>query len=573
MFGRLKKVFISYRRDDSAWAADSLHAKLAAAFGATRVFFDVHDIDYGDAFARVIDRRIADADAVVAIIGPSWLTLAGSDGQPRIESPHDYVRHEIASALRRHKKLIPVCIGGARMPDRASLPADIAALAELNGLSVADRGIDEGADHLIDAIRGYRAGAVETDRGWRVRGRWLAVAVATTLLCAAWVGLFDLTGLDTRSASATIWLADIVAPVPASDELQLVVVDAQTERALQQPFTRNPAARRSHAELIRRLSAAGARTIAFDIFITMPSPTDDAVLLAAIAQARAANTAIVFGAQDIVEGQPVMLPALRDAVTGWAVLCYGERLGYASTVPLASQKAPPIGAMATQADAVGLALAAAYPGPTKIADGTRKVIVAGAGGIREFKYSQTELVTATQRCKPGSPGDTVATALYRATPPTALDRPERRLAYEAVLALPAEALRQRFAGRTVLVGLQLPDQDLFATFHGWSRQARHGMALHADAISALLSGRIVQPLPLPGQFAAMLALGLFGSRLCQWRQPGLAWARRAVLLASVAACIGAAVVLCAADGLLLNLTYPLSALAIGYGLTARFALA
>jgi CHASE2 domain-containing sensor protein len=565
---RQPKVFISYRRDDAAVHAHSLHAELGKAFGERQVFFDVKVIDYGDAFARKISHGLDACDVLVAVIGPQWLTLAGADCRARIQSPDDYVRHEIASALRDGKLVIPVLVDGAKMPAKASLPADVAALADLNALAFSDREIGEDADRLVKKIRG--PGETPRELFVRALSHRVGLAAALAMGCAAWLGLFDFLSLDTKTASATLWLADAVAPVAPSPELQVIAIDAATEKALGKPFRQNPAARRDHANLIRTLAQAGARTIAFDLFITKPSEADDAELVSAIAAAAALKAHVVFGANGFDGEQPAMVPALRAALPSWAALCYGERLGLASTVPLASQAASaPAGSAPGQARAVGLALAAAYPGTAKLAEGTRKVIVSGEAGIKEFGYSESERVGIGQDCQIGHTGDTVATALYRVVPRAALNAAERWLKYEAVGSMSAAALRQRFNGKTVLVGLTMPDDDVFPTFRGWAIEARHGLELHAAATSALLTGAVVQPLGLGAEFIAMVALGLFGARLARWQPGGRAWPGRMVVLATLAGCIAVALGLCLMQARLLNLTYPTAALLIGFWGTGR----
>ena len=335
---RQPKIFISYRRDDSAVRAHSLNAELVTAFGEQQVFFDVKDIKPGDPFPPEIERNLKACDVVVAIIGPQWQTLAGDDGQPRILSPHDYVRHELATALSTGKRVIPVLVEGARMPEKASLPEDIAALVDINTLTFSDRQIGEDAQRLVEAIA-----PPPTPLEIRLKGlaRLVGLAAGLGMLLAAWLGAFDFLGLDTKTASLTLWLADTVAPVQPSSRLQMIVIDPETERVLGKSFRRNPGVRRDHADLIRSLSQAGARTVAFDVFITTPSAIDDAELVSAINAARALKTAIVFGANGFDGEEPVMLPALRAAVSNWAILCVGKRLVYASTVPLASQPALP----------------------------------------------------------------------------------------------------------------------------------------------------------------------------------------------------------------------------------------
>lgn len=555
-------VFISYRRDDAAVHARAIHDGLAAALGGEdHVFMDVADIPYGEAFLQIIRRTLAECEVVVAVIGPRWQTLAGPDGRPRLLAGDDTVRHEVASALGGGKRVIPVFVGGAAGFDQAALPPDLAPLAQLNGLTFTDRQLGEGVDRLVDAVRGRRSIDVVAEIVRRRMAHALGLGVALAMLFAAWVGLFDLLSLDTRTASYTIALADALAPVRPPGELRWVAIDGETERALGQPFRRNPAARLEHARLIRRLAEAGARSVAFDLFVVAPSPREDAALVAAVRDARRAGMVVIFGANRVEGSVPVMLPALRDAVSAWALLCYGQRLGYASTVPLATQRPGE-----PQARAIGLALAAASAGPALVTPAARQVVVSGAGGIRAYGYTELERLGDSQPCDAGSPGDAVATAMYRASPLEDLRSERHRVKLEDALAMPPAALRQRFQGTTVLVGLAMPDEDIHSTFHAWRVERRHGLELHADAAGALLQERIVQPVPWWGQFFVMLALGLVGSRLRLWAEGMPPWRRRLLLAAACAFCAAAAVVLCIAAGRLLNLTYQMGALLIGHAL-------
>jgi len=52
------RIFISYRRDDSASAARRVHDHVVAEYGRHRVFMDVDDIGYGDDFVRAIDAEM-----------------------------------------------------------------------------------------------------------------------------------------------------------------------------------------------------------------------------------------------------------------------------------------------------------------------------------------------------------------------------------------------------------------------------------------------------------------------------------------------------------------------------------
>jgi len=89
------KVFISYRREDSAGHAGRLHDSLQSHFGADNVFMDLSDIDSGTNFVEVIQAAIRSSDVVLALIGKQWLTCS-SAGKRRLDLPNDFVRTEIA---------------------------------------------------------------------------------------------------------------------------------------------------------------------------------------------------------------------------------------------------------------------------------------------------------------------------------------------------------------------------------------------------------------------------------------------------------------------------------------------
>jgi TIR domain len=121
------RVFISYRREDSGYPAGWLFDQLAASLGADRVFKDVDSIEPGDDFAEVISDAVSSCAVLLAVIGDRWLAAADEDGR-RLDDPGDFVRLEIEAALTRGVRVIPVLVGGARMPRPAQLPPSLASL-------------------------------------------------------------------------------------------------------------------------------------------------------------------------------------------------------------------------------------------------------------------------------------------------------------------------------------------------------------------------------------------------------------------------------------------------------------
>jgi hypothetical protein len=142
-------IFISYRREDSGGHAGRLCDRLTARFGHARVFMDLQDIAPGQNFAQSIDEKIATCDCVIAVIGPRWVEALERRG-PGAE---DFVQHELAAALRRDITVIPVLVGGARMPPVEHVPPALAALRYRNAVEVRDDRFDDDVARLGDAIR------------------------------------------------------------------------------------------------------------------------------------------------------------------------------------------------------------------------------------------------------------------------------------------------------------------------------------------------------------------------------------------------------------------------------------
>ncbi len=65
----MPKIFISYRRDDSATSAGRLYDRLEYHFGQGQVFMDVDAIKPGLDFVEVVQEAVGVCDGLVAVIG------------------------------------------------------------------------------------------------------------------------------------------------------------------------------------------------------------------------------------------------------------------------------------------------------------------------------------------------------------------------------------------------------------------------------------------------------------------------------------------------------------------------
>ena len=101
-----QKIFISYRRQDTAANALGIGQYLENVFGRKSVFIDV-DMRAGANFPDVLEQRLAECKVMLVLIGPEWLNSRDEQGRRRLDSSEDWVRLEITHALRRNITVIP----------------------------------------------------------------------------------------------------------------------------------------------------------------------------------------------------------------------------------------------------------------------------------------------------------------------------------------------------------------------------------------------------------------------------------------------------------------------------------
>jgi hypothetical protein len=130
----LLRIFISYRRDDSAGYAGRLYDRLGQHFGSENIFIDIDTIEPGVDFVEVIAEAVSSCDLLIALIGQQWLTVTNAQGRRRLDDPEDFVRLEIQTALERNIRVIPALIRGATTPTSPELPEALTRLARLNWL-------------------------------------------------------------------------------------------------------------------------------------------------------------------------------------------------------------------------------------------------------------------------------------------------------------------------------------------------------------------------------------------------------------------------------------------------------
>ncbi len=152
----LGRIFISYRRSDSADIAGRIYDSLVDEFGRDPIFKDVDSVPLGIDFKEYLDRKVRECRVLLAIIGDHWLDASNEAGKRRLEDPADFVRIEIESALESGIPVIPLLVRGAKMPTEADLPPSLRKLVYKNGVPIRpDPDFHRDMDRLISGLSKY----------------------------------------------------------------------------------------------------------------------------------------------------------------------------------------------------------------------------------------------------------------------------------------------------------------------------------------------------------------------------------------------------------------------------------
>ena len=204
----METIFISYRRYDSGGHTGRLFDALSDRFGGTSVFRDIEDLEPGVDFVDALDKALNQCAALLVIIGPNWSTAAGPAGR-RLDQPDDFVRMEVAKALERNVRVVPVLVAGATMPGTDELPENLRLLARRNAIELSDTRWDYDVGRLGDTL----ATILETPEGATPRGRvppekksaWGIKAVAA------------IAAVIVLAIVASMWFMPTEAPSPLPD--------------------------------------------------------------------------------------------------------------------------------------------------------------------------------------------------------------------------------------------------------------------------------------------------------------------------------------------------------------------
>jgi hypothetical protein len=146
------RIFINYRRGDDPGFTQALLSRLERTFTPDQIFIDIDNIEPGLDFVKVLADQVAKCDVVLTVIGKGWIDARDETDARRLDNPEDFVRIEIESALRQDKRVIPVLVGDAPMPNSKDLPDELKPLARRNAVRLTHERFRADADGLIKAL-------------------------------------------------------------------------------------------------------------------------------------------------------------------------------------------------------------------------------------------------------------------------------------------------------------------------------------------------------------------------------------------------------------------------------------
>ena len=317
------KIFVSYRRGDTAGFVHRLYEDLARKYGREAVFMDLDDIEPGKPFPEEIRAAAASAQVFLVVIGSRWASIEDAEGKRRLDKPGDWVVAEVATALGSGGDVVPVLLEGTGMPAADDLPEAIELLLAHQAVEITPQRWEEDSRRLRKAIDTFLLG-----RRKRAPLTWAlaAAGLAAALTMLAWVT--DLTAVPGLNGLERLYERALAVRTPASlgdGTVSIVAVDDRGQGVAER--------RAEYAELIGVLAESGTSVVAFDAVFDWQRASGesfaDRMFAASISGAAESGTAVVLATSgppqtETIEGRPVQI----SPVPPWLAEMVGRRWGH-----------------------------------------------------------------------------------------------------------------------------------------------------------------------------------------------------------------------------------------------------
>lgn len=191
-----KKIFISYRVQDTSGETGRLVDALKQYFTDDQLFMDIENLEPGMDFTEGIEKSLSACDVFLAVIGPHWVGQRPA-GPARINDEDDWVRTEVGTALRSNIRLLPVLVDGGEIPKDEQLPADLQPLLKRQTVEISNKRWRYDTEQLVRflvntvgippkrASLQRAAAAPKKNKTWLYVGAGFGLAIAVLILIAS----------------------------------------------------------------------------------------------------------------------------------------------------------------------------------------------------------------------------------------------------------------------------------------------------------------------------------------------------------------------------------------------------
>lgn len=184
---------------------------------------DLYAIEIGD-FVERITTALDSCNVVVVVIGKNWLRAEENNAR-RLDNPKDYVRLEIAMALSRGIKLIPILINGATVPREEDLPQDVQRLARHQGFDVSDKRWEYDVRQLLKIIDNELG-----QRQRKIKPILIAGAIAGLLIAAIGIWFNQKSQVSNTNSVAASSFSPVTTGAPSPPVTESSPKESRTEQ-------------------------------------------------------------------------------------------------------------------------------------------------------------------------------------------------------------------------------------------------------------------------------------------------------------------------------------------------------
>lgn len=150
------------------------------------------------------------------------------------------------------------------------------------------------------------------------------IGLSLLVLFISWLQLFDQLGVDRRLRDLLISQASSTMARRFDGRVWTILVDEkkQNDKSEAPAGSANPSHRKAHAQLLRKLTAAGTKVVVFDVEFEDDVPEVDNDFAAAIQEAERAGTKVVVGGFLLPDQyEPSLSKTLKPAIGGnWGII-------------------------------------------------------------------------------------------------------------------------------------------------------------------------------------------------------------------------------------------------------------